>query len=177
MPWSGMGGVEIATLRLADAIKDSYRNVAFCLEDAVELKESFQKMGIETVTYVPPTPSVRHGGRFYKESRRVAKQIQDAGADIVHFSDEKAANHNSLAAFLAGTRNVCHVRSCYPDLSWRQRLCLLPVHSYIFVSKEAMQAFGMYIPDGKGRVIYDAVEVPDIDVAGSYAAIRRELEI
>ncbi|HZY64224.1 MAG TPA: glycosyltransferase [Edaphobacter sp.] len=177
MPWSGMGGVEIATLRLADAIKDSYRNVAFCLEDAVELKESFQKMGIETVTYVPPTPSLRHGARFYKESRRVAKQIKDSGADIVHFSDEKAANHNSLAAFLAGTRNVCHLRVSYPSLEWRQRLCLLPVDSFIFVSKEAKDTFAMSLPERKTRVIYDAVEVPKVDHQASNAEVRREFGI
>jgi glycosyltransferase involved in cell wall biosynthesis len=177
MPWSGIGGVEIATLRLTDAMRDSFRNVAFCLHDAVDLRNSFEKLGIETVTYVPPEPSLRHAGRFYKESRIVADQIRQAGADIVHFSDEKAAYHNSLAARLAGTRNICHLRVSYPRLSLRQRLCLLPVQSFIFVSKEARQTFAMRLPDRKARVVYDAVEIPDPGTPENNEAVRRELGI
>ena len=35
MPWSGVGGVEIATLRMTEATRDRFRHVAFCLPDAV----------------------------------------------------------------------------------------------------------------------------------------------
>src|SRR5260370_38176781 len=101
MPWSGIGGVEIATLRLVDATRDRFRHVAFCLQDATALKESFEKLGIETVAYAAPEPSLRHAIRYYGESRRVARQIQQANASIVHFADEKAAYHNTLAARLA----------------------------------------------------------------------------
>jgi glycosyltransferase involved in cell wall biosynthesis len=177
MPWSGIGGVEIATLRLTDTISQRYRNIAFCLHDAVELRKSFEKLGIETITYTPPEPSLRHAGRFYKDSLAVAHQIQQAGADIVHFSDEKAAYHNSLAARLARTRIVCHLRVSYPQLSFRQRLCLLPVQSFIFVSKEARQTFALKLPDRKARVVYDAVEIPDLGTAENNAAVRRELGI
>lgn len=177
MPWSGIGGVEIATLRLTDTIGQRYRNVAFCLHDAVELRNSFEKAGIETITYVPPEPSLRHGVRFYKESLAVAHQIRQVGADIVHFADEKAAYHNSLAARLARVRIVCHLRVSYPHLSLRQRLCLLPVQSFIFVSKEARQTFALRLPDRKARVVYDAVEIPDPGTAENNAAVRRELGI
>src|ERR1700732_3782087 len=100
MPWSGVGGVEIATLRLTDATKEQFRHIAFCLPDAVELREMFEKSGIETVTYNAPEPSfMRHVGRFYKESAAVARQLRQVGADIVHFADELAAFHNSFASF------------------------------------------------------------------------------
>lgn len=177
MPWSGIGGVEIATLRMTEATDEKFRNVAFCLNDAVELRNSFEKLGIETMTYVPPEPSLRHAGRFYKESLAVAHQIGKAGADIVHFSDEKAAYHNSLAARLAHARVVCHLRVSYPHLSLRQRLCLLPVHSFIFVSKEARQTFALTLPDRKARVVYDAVEIPGPGTAEDNAEVRRELGI
>jgi len=160
MPWSGMGGVEIATLRMVEATREQFRNVAFCLGDADALRDSFEKMGIETVTYVPPEPSLRHGARFYRESQAVARLLRQAGADIVHFADLKAAYHNSLAAHLAGSRTVCHLRSSNSHLSMRDKLCLLPVQSFIFVSKEARRNFAVDLPARKARVIYDAVEVP-----------------
>jgi glycosyltransferase involved in cell wall biosynthesis len=177
MPWSGVGGVEIATLRLTEATRDQFRHVAFCLPDAVALKDSFEKLGFETVTYTPPEFSLRHFGKYYKDSRRVARQIQDIDADIVHFSDEKAAYHNSFAAKLAGKRTVCHLRVSYPTLSWRQRLCLMPVQSFVFVSKEAMNTFCVPLPDSKKRVVYDAIEIPADDRSSNNEAVRREFKI
>jgi glycosyltransferase involved in cell wall biosynthesis len=177
MPWSGIGGVEIATLRMVDATREQFRHIAFCLPDALALRDSFQKMGIETITYSPPEPSMRHAAHFYKTSLTVARQIRKAGVDIVHFSDEKAAYHNSLAALLARSRIVCHLRVSYPTLPLRHRLCLLPVQSFIFVSHEAKESFAMFLPAGKARVIYDAVEVPNADVSDSNATVRRKFGI
>jgi glycosyltransferase involved in cell wall biosynthesis len=178
MPWSGIGGTEIATLRLTDATKRQFRHVAFCPHGAVALGDSFEESGIETVSYAPPEPSfLRHAGKFYKDSVVVARQLRKIGADIVHFADELAAYHNSFAAFLAHTRTVCHLRNSYPDLPLRERLCLLPVQSFVFVSKEAKRNFALSLPDRKTRVIYDAVEVSTADTSESNAAIRDELEI
>jgi glycosyltransferase involved in cell wall biosynthesis len=177
MPWSGLGGVEIATLRLTEATREKFRHVAFCLDSAVALRDAFEKLGIETVTYTAPTPSLRHAGRYYKESLAVARQIRQAGVDIVHFSDEKAAHHNSLAALLARSRRVCHLRVSYPHLSLRSKLCLLPVQSFIFVSREAMESFALSLPAGKGRVIYDAIEVPAENMEERNESVRQELNI
>jgi glycosyltransferase involved in cell wall biosynthesis len=177
MPWSGIGGVEIATLRLVDATKEQFHHIAFCLIDAVALIASFKKLGIETVVYSPPEPSLRHAMQFYKASTSVARQIRQAGVDIVHFSDEKAAYHNSFAALLSRSRTICHLRVSYPYLSLRHRLCLIPVQSFIFVSKEAKESFGMSLPSRKVRVIYDAVEVPTGDMVASNADVRREFGI
>ena len=177
MPWSGMGGVEIATLRLVEATRQQFRHIAFCLPDATALRDSFERLGVATATYTAPVPSLRHASRFYRESTVVARQIREAGADIVHFADEKAANHNSLAAFLAGVRMVCHLRVSYPRLDWRQRLCLLPVHRFIFVSREAKQSFAVSVPASKSHVIYDAVEVPAAEMPESSAVVRRGLGV
>jgi glycosyltransferase involved in cell wall biosynthesis len=177
MPWAGIGGVEIATLRLTEATSGHVRNVAFCLPDAVSLKNSFEKQGVETVTYLPPEPSLRHLPRYYKESAAVAQHLRAAGVDIVHFSDEKAAYHTGLASVLARTRRICHMRVSYPSLDLRRRICLLAVQSYIFVSKEALQTFAISLPANKARVIYDSVEVPPQSDAASSAEVRRELGI
>ena len=176
LPWSGMGGVEIATLRMAEATSGRFRNVAFCLQDAA-VRDSFEKAGIETITYSPPIPSLRNAPRFYHESRIVARQLRTAEIDIVHFAETKAAEHNSLAAWLADTRIVCHVRNTYPHLTLRQRLPLLPVDCFIFVSKEARRHFGISLSDRKARVIYDAIDAPDIDLTESSISVRHELGI
>ena len=86
MPWSGIGGVEIATLRMMEVTQHRFRHVAFCLNDAVALQGLFADAGIETVTYTPPVPSLRHAIKFYKESMVVAHQLRRVGANIVHFA-------------------------------------------------------------------------------------------
>lgn len=177
MPWSGMGGVEVATLRMIDATREQYRNVVFCLHDAVTLKDLLAKSGIATITYTPPEPSLRHLGRYFKESLVVARQIRQAGVDIVHFADDKAAYHNSLATFLARSRTMCHIRSSNPQFSLRQKLCLLPVQHFIFVSKESKDVFAVSLPEHRARVIYDAVEIPSEDMNADTEMIRRELKI
>jgi len=177
MPWSGMGGVEIATLRMVEATRRQFRHIAFCLPDADALRDAFKKMDIETVTYNLPEPSLRHADRYYKESKIVAAQLKQVGADVAHFQDVKAAYHNSLAAIIAHSRIVCHIRSANPHLDLRQRLCLWPVHQFIFVSKEARQSFAMLLPDSKTRVIYDAVEVPNTDAETHNNAVRHDLGV
>jgi glycosyltransferase involved in cell wall biosynthesis len=177
MPWSGVGGVEIATLRMTEATRDRFRHVGFCLPDAVALRNSFEQLGIETVIYAAPEPSLKHGLNYYQASRALAQQLRSAGADIVHFSEIKGAYHSSLAARLANARIICHVRNTYPAISLRERLPLSPVHSFIFVSVEAQRNFGYPVPDSRSRVIYDAIEIPQIDIDQSNVDVRLELGI
>jgi glycosyltransferase involved in cell wall biosynthesis len=177
MPWSGIGGVEIATVRLADALADKVHSVAFCLPDATKLIDSFQSIGVETRTYSPPEPSFRRLSRFRRESRIVADQIRAVGADIVHFSDEKAAYHNSLAALISGAHRVCHMRVSYPELELRRRVCLRPVQLFLFVSDEARRSFAINLPPPKARVVYDAIDIPDIETGENRASVRQEFQI
>jgi glycosyltransferase involved in cell wall biosynthesis len=177
MPWSGLGGVEIATLRMADITREHIRSVVFCLPDAFAVKQAFENAGIETRTYISPEPSLRHALHYYRASRAVAVQIQEADADIVHFAEEKAAYHNSLAARLAGSKIMCHLRVSNPTLDLRQKLCLLPVQSFICVSKEVKQSFAVPLSDRNARVIYDALQVPAHDPSEEAANVRQELGI
>jgi glycosyltransferase involved in cell wall biosynthesis len=120
---------------------------------------------------------VRHAATYYNDSLIVARELKRIGADIVHFADNKAAYHTSLAAVLAGARRVSHFRVTYSHFSWRERLCLIPVQSSIFVSKEAKDTFPISLPESKTRVVYDSVEIPTIDIAESNASVRREFAI
>jgi glycosyltransferase involved in cell wall biosynthesis len=176
MPWAGMGGVEIATLRMVEATREEFDHVAFCLPDA-KVRESFEVAGVPTISYVPPELSARHALRYYRDSTVIARQLRKLGVDIVHFAETKAAEHNSLAALQAGCKIVCHVRNTYPELTLRQRLPLLPVDCFLFVSKEARREFGVSLRDAMARVIYDAIELPSQEVLTSRAAVRRELGI
>jgi glycosyltransferase involved in cell wall biosynthesis len=176
MPWAGMGGVEIATLRMVEATRREFRHIAFCLPDA-RVRESFSEAGVEVVSYVPPVLSARHFARYSQDSLVIAQQLRRLRVDVVHFSETKAAEHSSLAALLAGCNVVCHVRNTYPNLTLRQRLPLLPVDCFIFVSKEARREFGVSLPDERARVIYDAIELPSQEAMASGAAVRRELGI
>jgi glycosyltransferase involved in cell wall biosynthesis len=171
-----MGGVEIATFRMAQSTREQFRHIAFCLRDAA-IRAEFERVGIETVAYSPPILSLRHVAQYYKDSLTIAGQLKTVGADIVHFAETKAAEHNSLGAWLAGVRAVCHVRNTYPRLSLRQRLPLLPVDRFIFVSEEARRRFGVSLPLRKTKVIYDAIELPSMDAAESRSAVRQELGI
>ena len=177
MPWSGMGGVEVATLRMIEVTRAQYRNVVFCLPDAFTLRDLLEKSGITTISYTPPEPSLRRFGKYLKESRVVARQIREAGVDIVHFADDKAAYHNSLATVLARSRTVCHIRSSNPKFSLRHKLCLFPVQNFIFVSKESKDVFAISLPEHRARVIYDAVEIPSGDINADKEMVRREFKI
>ncbi|HWB32286.1 MAG TPA: glycosyltransferase [Acidobacteriaceae bacterium] len=177
MPWAGIGGVEIAVLRMVAATQNDFHHIAFCLPDANVLKAAFAEMGVPTVEYEPPTPSLRHIARFLGESRALAGKIRASNANIVHFSEIKAAEDCSLAARWARTRILCHVRNTYPDVTWRKQAALSLVDRFIFVSQEAKRQFGMKLPENEKCVIYDAIEIPDIDVAAIRTAMRRELGI
>jgi glycosyltransferase involved in cell wall biosynthesis len=176
MPWGGVGGVEIATIRLIETTRDLFNHVAFCLNDAEAVRKRFEASGIQTITYEQPEPSLRHWRRFRKQSRALAEQIKDAGVDIVHFAEVKAAYHVGHAAALAHTRLLCHVRVSIPKLDWRHRLFLRPVQSYVFVSKEAMRTFAIALPTHKARVVYDAIDAP-IEMPADIAATRDEFSI
>ena len=173
LPWAGMGGVEVATLRMIEAMNGEFHPVAFCLPDAA-VRGPLERAGVQVVSYVPPVMSARQVRRYSEESRIIARQLRGLGVDIVHFAETKAAEHNSLAAVQAGCRVVCHVRNTYPELTWRQRLPLLPVDCFVFVSKEARREFGVSLPERKARVIYDAIELPSAEAMGSRAEVRRE---
>jgi glycosyltransferase involved in cell wall biosynthesis len=177
MPWNGGGGTETAVLRMTAVTREQFRHVAFCLPDAESLRLSFNDLGIETVTYSAPEPSLRHGRLFYKQSLAVAKQLRAAGADIVHFAELKAAYHTSFAARLAGCRLVCHVRNTYPHIGLRERIAFLPVHTFIFVSNQARRNFAISLPDNLAPVIYDAIDMPIEDIAACSSSVRLELGI
>src|SRR5271170_3033037 len=90
LPWVSIGGVEVATLRIIEATRDQFRHVAFCMQNALELKSACAEVGAEVVSYVPPEPSLRHTVRYFKQSLAVARELKRHGVDLAHCSETKA---------------------------------------------------------------------------------------
>ena len=177
MPWSGIGGVEIATCRIVDATRDRFRHIALCIAGESMQQAAFAELGVETVWYEPPQSSLRHFSRFYRASQGVAEKLRAAEVDIAHFADLKAAMHCGMAAGLAGVKRISHVRNVFPEGSVRGMLELLFVQNYIFVSKQARDFSAVPTFQAASDVLYDAVEVPPLIDAQIGTEVRREFDI
>ncbi len=183
LPWPSIGGVEVATFRLIEATREEFRHVAFCMPGTAALQAACAGAGAEVTTYVPPEPSLRHFPRFLGESRLVARELTRQRTDLVHCSETKAAYHNSLAVLLAGLPLMSHVRSRYSKIGVRDRLSFLPIHRFVFVSKDSRRQFGLKVSDRKARVLYDGIDFPETGLQlgsqadGDAAAIRAQLGV
>ena len=75
LPFSSVGGVEIAALRLMKGLEgDQFHNTAFCLRAAESVARLFTEAGFEAVDYEPVEPSYRHPGAFLRNAFRLAGQ-------------------------------------------------------------------------------------------------------
>ncbi len=180
LPFPGIGGTEIATLRLAKAADtNGFASVMFCLNETVE--QLFGEQGFRTVRYGVEEPSYRHPSKYWRNSRALARKIAAENPAVIHGADVLAAYNISLAALLARRRLVCHVRNRADTVTARERGFMLPVSRYVFVSQHTRQTFGLKIPDSRATVLYDGVDPkPELtpearqDIA---AGLRREFGI
>lgn len=173
LPWKALGGTEVATLRIARAVAGhGFRGTAFHLSDAVSVRDLFRDAGFATLPYESPEPSFRHPRAFLHASKMLAGEFRRRGVDLVHCADILSAYHTALAGRFAGVPVLCHVRNRYTRLGWRERVFLRPVHNFAFVSRDTWTHFGLRVPADRGRVVYDAVEVPP---PGDREAARRDV--
>jgi glycosyltransferase involved in cell wall biosynthesis len=180
LPFPGIGGTEIATLRLAQAAQISgYENIMFCPSPAVQ--ELFASNGFRTFPYEQAQPSYRHPSSYWRNSMALARRVRQERASLIHCADVLAAHYISLAALLAHKKLVCHVRNRAASISARDRSFLAPVRKFIFVSNHTRQTFALNVPEPRGIVLYDGVDPrpdPGVDVRRELAArIRREFNI
>ncbi len=175
LPWPTIGGVEIATMRLIDATRNRFRHVAFCLPGTPELQAACAAAGAEVVEYRPPEPSLRHASVYLRQSRAVAHLLRQQRVDLAHAAETKAAYHNSLATLLAGVPLLSQVRSRYSELGLRDRLTLLPVRRFFFVSQDSRQQFALKVPDSRARVLYDGVRF--LEPHAEAGLVRRQFGI
>jgi glycosyltransferase involved in cell wall biosynthesis len=180
LPWSSVGGVEQATLRIAQATEgDGFRSTAFCLPDADVVADMFAAADFQVARYEAVEPSYRHPQAFLRASFRLAGELKRRRIDLVHCADLLAAHRTAFAAWLARVPVLCHIRCRFGEMSRRDQSFLWYVNRFVFVSHQTWRQFGYDVNANRGTVVYDGLEV-DADEAHATAArdsARREFGI
>lgn len=156
LPWTGVGGTEHATLRLAAAARP-FRSVFFCPQESVEVARFFREAGGETTLYPLVEPSPRNPFPYLRASWRLASRFRKHRIRILHCSDWVAVQYVALAAKLAGCRLISHVRNRHERIPRRDWRVLRLVDRFIFVSRQTAEAFGYPVPEGRSTVLYDGI--------------------
>lgn len=176
LPWPGVGGVEQATLRIAQAARArGVRNVMLVRADADHVHDFVTDHGFAAVRFAPVQLSGRRPAAYLRNMRAIAGALQHQGAELLHCADVMGGFYGALAGRLARLPVICHVRNPFPDLSRRERALLLPVEHFVFVSADTWRAFAPRVPAHRGRVLYDGLPVRARAASG--AAVRAELGI
>lgn len=179
LPYPTIGGTEQATLRIMKAVEPhGVDGIAVSLFDSEDLRRFFGGANRRIMAWPAPEPSLRRGSQFYAESRSLADEFQRLGVDLVHCADYPAAYLVALAGRLAGVPVLCHVRNRHGALTRRDRLFLLPVAHFAFVSQDTWNHFGAPVGPRRGSVVYDGINPPpELTLAASAeekCAVRSE---
>lgn len=178
LPWPSIGGTELATLRIAEAVEsDEFHNIAFCQADAGPVREIFESAGFEVARYLAVAPSYRHSPPFLRNSFSLAREFKRREISLVHGSDLLAVYYAAVAGKLARVPVLCHVRSSFPAISLRDRSFLTFVDRFAFVSRDAWKKFGYKVSPRKGVVVYDGLSVEAGGLDESRDSVRREFDI
>ena len=164
LPYPTIGGTEQATLRIMRAVEPhGVDGIAVFLYDSDDLRRFFGDANRRVMAWPAPEPSLRRGKSFYAESRALADEFQRLGVALVHCADYPASYLVALAGRLAGVPVLCHVRNRHGALTRRDRLFLLPVTHFAFVSQDTWNHFGSPVGPRRGSVIYDGIDPPPED--------------
>ena len=176
MPWTGVGGTEHATLRIAAAVREAgWRSIAFCRDDSPEVHAFFEAAGVETIPYRHTELSFRRPVPFLRHTRALAAQFRQLGVGLLHCADLDGGVEAALAGRMAGLRVLCHVRNPSPELVRRDRLLLSAVSTFVFVSRDTWKTFALGVTPARGRVLYDGMPADDTPAPETGAEVRREL--
>ena len=160
LPWSSVGGTELATLRLAEAVgNDNFSHTIFCKEVGTPVEAMFQQAGFITAPYQAIEPSYRHPTNFISTSLTLAKELKRREIDLVHCADLLAGYYAAIAGKLARLPVLCHVRCSYPNVSRRDKTFLKAIDHFAFVSNDAWKTFDVEVPGQRGTVIYDGLDL------------------
>ena len=102
LPFSGIGGTEVATRRVAEAVRPfGVQSSALLLRPAADLKGYFEEGGIACLDGLQrPEPSLlRNALSFLSSSRALARTFR--AFDIIHCADIQAAYYVAVAGRLA----------------------------------------------------------------------------
>lgn len=178
MPWPSIGGVEQATLRIAQAVEgDQFRSVAFCLDGPSPVRDMFSEAGFETASYTAVDPSYRHPKTFLRASLQLAHELKRQEVDLVHCSDLLAGYYAAVAGRLARRPVLCHIRCRFDEISRRDQSFLRAVNKFVFVSRNTWKNFGYKVTARRGTVVYDGIETDGVGSSEAKEGVRRELGV
>lgn len=173
LPWATVGGVEHATLRIAQAVGDAgFESVAFCFGEPPLVRDMFERAGFETCGYEPTLPSYRHPVNHLRASLRLAGELRRRKVDLVHCSDLLGSFYGATAARLARLPVLCHIRVREDALSRRDQSFLRLVNHFAFVSRDTWKRFAYPVPAHRGTIIYDGI---DLGAASDHGEARRRV--
>lgn len=178
LPWSSVAGTEHATLRIAQSVgRAHFNSVFFYLEDAPAVGEFFDSAGFEVVSYRPIEPSYRRPKSFLRAALGLGREFRRRNISLVHCADLSAGYHTALAGRLARVPVLCHVRNRNVELSRRDCSFLRPVTKFVFVSRDTWEHFACQVPERRGIVIYDGIDVIKGKGEEADQEVRREFAI
>jgi glycosyltransferase involved in cell wall biosynthesis len=174
LPFPGVGGTEVATRRVADAVRPyGVQSAALLLQPTPDQLAYFEDAGMPCFSGLRrPEPSlVRHAGPFLRDSWTLARIC--ARFDLVHCADVSAAYHVGVAGRLAQRPVLCHVRNREARIARRSRVFIGAASHFAFVSKDTRERFPIQLPERRASVLYDGVEIgPPPRAAERQAAAR-----
>ena len=175
LPFNGVGGTELATLRLMQAATEhGYSCIAVHRPEASAVRELFADAGFHTVAWDAPEPSLRRPWPWWKAAGELAQELTKRRICLIHAADWLGAYQCSLAAVRAKLPLLCHIRNRYDTISRRDALFLRPVHRFAFVSHQTRATFPLRLPDSRTTVLYDGIDPAPAPDPGDRAAVFAE---
>jgi glycosyltransferase involved in cell wall biosynthesis len=179
LPLHGIGGAEVATRRIAEAVRPfGVQSAALLLQPAADLQGYLEEGGITCLHGLQrPEPSlVREVPSFLRTSRALARVFR--AFDLIHCADVPAAYHVALAGRLAGRPVLCHVRNREARIGRRERIFIGAASHFVFVSRETLDCFPMRLQPSRTTILYDGVDIPPwanlADRTATAQAVRSE---
>ncbi|OYX13328.1 MAG: hypothetical protein B7Z15_07600, partial [Rhizobiales bacterium 32-66-8] len=161
LPWANVGGTELATLRLAEAMRAGGRDtVIYVPDDAAEVADLVRDHGFALARYAHAVPRRANPLPYLVATARLALDFRRRRIGLVHGADVTGACFSAQAGRLAGARVSSHVRCGHPHLTAIDRWLLKPVERFLFVSGATMAEQDFAWPPGCAQVLYDAAVPP-----------------
>ncbi|MEW6122222.1 MAG: glycosyltransferase [Pseudomonadota bacterium] len=163
LPWGNVGGTELATVRLAGALRaGGYANRLYVphLPGADEVADLVRDHGFPLGRYTQVAPRKANPLPFLANTAGLAADFVRNGVGLVHGSDIAGAYFTAWAARLSGAHATSHVRCAHPALAPVERWLLKPVERFLYVSRATIGEQDFSCPPDAVEVLYDAASPP-----------------
>lgn len=159
LPWGNVGGTELATLRLAAALRaGGFDNVVYVphLPGAESVANLVRDHGFPLARYDQIAPRKANPLPYFANVARLAVDFARRGVGLVHGADLAGAYFTAQAARLSAARATSHVRCAHTQLAPVERWLLKGVERFVFVSRATMGEQDFPCPPSAADILYDA---------------------